>query len=51
MEASHKRELRFDVIASFPGSYGSEVSFAYLYYSDEYKYYCESLSIEINLIN
>jgi len=47
MLASHKRELSFDVVASFPGSYNAEASFAYLYYSDEYKYYCESLSIEI----
>jgi len=47
LEKAQVREVSFDVIASFPGSYTGEASLTYLYYSDEYKYYCEPLTINI----
>jgi len=48
MGPGQEREVSFDVIASFPGLYLGESSYTYLYYTDEYRYYAEPLSIKIS---
>jgi len=48
MDVAQEREVNFDVIASFPGNYMGESSITYLYYTDDFKYYAEPLSIKIS---